>query len=69
MAEARMGECTKTLLMQQMLQSRRMLGDGDNACQAAVMRPEDQVGFIDGMLYTAKLIGIISIIYNGFLTS
>lgn len=33
---------------------------------AAVMRPEDRVGFIDGMLYTAKLIGIISLIHNGF---
>ena len=31
----------------------RMLGDGDNACQAAVIRPEDRVGFMDGMLYTA----------------
>lgn len=46
-----------------------MLGDGDNACQAAAIRPEDRVGFIDRMLYTAKLIGITSLIHNGFLIS
>ncbi len=59
-----MSKCYKTLPMQQMLQPWWMVGDGGNACQAAEMRPEDRVGFMDGMLYTAGLDGIGTLIHN-----
>ena len=42
-----------------------MVGDDGAACQV-VMLPQDRVGFMDGMLYTAELIGVVTLIHNGF---
>jgi hypothetical protein len=43
-----------------------MLGDDDNACQAAVVLVEDRVGFMERMLYTAQLNEKATLIHNDY---
>ncbi len=61
-----MSKCYKTLPMQQMLQPMWVVSDDGSACHAAEMRPEDRVGFMDGMLYTSGLDRIGTLIHNDF---
>jgi hypothetical protein len=46
-----------------------MVGDDGAACQVVVRLTQDRVGFIEWMLYTAKLNETATLIYNDFLIS
>ena len=46
-----------------------MVGDDGAACQVVVRLTQDRVGFIEWMLYTAKLNEAATLIYNDFLIS
>lgn len=41
-----------------------MVGDADNACQVAVRLPQDRVGFMKRMLYTADVTKTLTHIQN-----
>ncbi len=55
--------CNKARQMQQMLQ---MVGDDSAACQVVVRLTQDQVGFIEWMLYTAILDETATFIHNDY---
>lgn len=43
-----------------------MVGDGDNACQAAVRLHKDRVGFTERMLYTSELNETATLIHSDY---